>query len=96
MECTKAQLRERVWWPCMDEQVEQFIRACHPGQLGGPRSKAQPVRSTTLPEGPWAESALTSHRFQAATISLFQWTTTLSGLKLSCFRRWMQLMLEGL
>ena len=27
---TKASLRERVWWPQIDKQVEEAIRACHP------------------------------------------------------------------
>lgn len=38
----------------MDNQIEQFIRACHPCQLVGTSSKAEPIRSATLSEGPWA------------------------------------------
>ena len=49
---TKARLREKVWWPNMDRQVEQFVKACHPCQLVGPRSKTEPIRSRTLPEVP--------------------------------------------
>ena len=52
---TKARLREKVWWPRMDKQVEQAIRACHPCQLVGPRSKPEPVRSTKRPYSPWQE-----------------------------------------
>jgi len=52
---TKARLREKVWWPQMDKQVEDAIRACHPCQLVGPRAKPEPVRSSNLPEGPWQE-----------------------------------------
>ena len=55
---TKARLREKVWWPQMDEQVENAVRACHPCQLVGPRSKPEPIRSTTLPEGPWTDVAI--------------------------------------
>ena len=55
---TKANLRQKVWWPNMDKQTEQFIRACHPCQLVGRRSKAEPIRSTTLPEGPWTDIAV--------------------------------------
>jgi len=58
MTCTKARLREKVWWPNMDKQVEQSIKACHPCQLVGPRSKAEPIRSTMLPEGPWSDIAV--------------------------------------
>ena len=52
---TKARLREKVWWPNMDKQVEQFVKTCHPCQLVGRRSKTEPIRSTTLPEVPWGE-----------------------------------------
>ena len=55
---TKARLREKVWWPNMDKQVEQFVKACHPCQLVGPRSKTEPIRSTTLPEVPWGDIAV--------------------------------------
>ena len=55
---TKARLREKVWWPNMDKQVGQSIKACHPCQLVGPRSKAEPIRSTMLPEGPWSDIAV--------------------------------------
>jgi len=40
---TKSRLREKVWWPQMQKQVEQVIRACHPCQLVGPRAKPEPV-----------------------------------------------------
>ena len=54
---TKARLRQRVWWPDMDKSAEQFLKACHPCQPVGPRSKPEPVRSTVLPEGPWTDLA---------------------------------------
>ena len=55
---TKARLRQKVWWPQMDKQIEHFIRACHSCQLVGPRSKPEPIRSTSLPEGPWTDIAV--------------------------------------
>ena len=55
---TKARLRQGVWWPHMDKQVYEFIRACHPCQLVGPRSNPEPIRSTTIPEGPWTDIAV--------------------------------------
>ena len=55
---TKARLREKVWWPNMDKQVEEFVKTCHPCQLVGPRSKTEPIRSTTLPEVPWRDIAV--------------------------------------
>ena len=55
---TKARLRQEVWWPHKDKQVDEFIRACHPCQLVGPRSKPEPILSTTIPEGPWNDIAV--------------------------------------
>ena len=52
---TKTRLREKVWWPQMDKQVEEVVRACHPCQLVGPRPHPEPVRTTPLPQGPWQE-----------------------------------------
>ena len=48
----KARLRAKVWWPQMDKQTEALVCACHPCQLVGPIPKPEPIRSTTLPEGP--------------------------------------------
>ena len=58
MMCTKARHREKVWWPNMDKQVEQFVKACYPCQLVGPRRKTEPIRSTPLPEVPWGDIAV--------------------------------------
>jgi len=44
-----------VWWPQIDKQVEDSIRSCHLCQLVGPRAKPEPVRSSSLPGGPWQE-----------------------------------------
>ena len=52
---TKARLREKVWWPGVDKQVEEVVRACHPWQLVRARAKPEPLKSTKLPEGPWKE-----------------------------------------
>ena len=51
----KVRLREKVWWPKMDKQVEDAIRSCHPCQLVGSGAKPEPVRSSSLPDGPWKE-----------------------------------------
>lgn len=55
---TKARLREKVWWPNMNKQVEQLVKSCYQCQLVGPRSKPEPIKSTKLPEGPWSEIAI--------------------------------------
>ena len=43
----KARLREKGWWPDMNKQIELLVKAWHPFQLGGARSKTEPIRSTT-------------------------------------------------
>lgn len=55
---TKSRLREKVWWPNLVKQVEKLITACYPCQLVGPRPKPEPIRSTSLPHGPWSEIAV--------------------------------------
>ena len=55
---TKSRLREKVWWPNLDKQVEKLITACYPCQLVGPRPKPEPIRSPPLPCGPWSEIAV--------------------------------------
>ena len=35
--------------------MEDAIRSCHPCQLEGPRGKAEPVRSSSQPNGFWQE-----------------------------------------
>ena len=46
---TNARPRAKVWWPNMDQQVEQFVRPSHPCQLVGSR---------TLPDIPWGDIAV--------------------------------------
>ena len=55
---TKAPLGEKVRRSNMDKQVEQFVKACHPCQLVGPRSMTEPFRSTTWPAVPWGDIAV--------------------------------------
>ena len=46
---TKTRLREKVWWPGMDKQVEEVVRDCHSCQLVGPPAKPEPAESTKPP-----------------------------------------------
>ena len=45
---TKSQLREKVWWPDLDKQVEKLISACYPCQLVRPRPKPESIRGVKL------------------------------------------------
>ncbi|XP_053391969.1 uncharacterized protein K02A2.6-like [Mercenaria mercenaria] len=50
---TKQKLRNTVYWPGTDSQVEREVKKCHSCQLVGQPEKPEPVSRTKLPEGPW-------------------------------------------
>ncbi|XP_062621595.1 uncharacterized protein K02A2.6-like [Saccostrea cucullata] len=50
---TKALLREKVWWPKMDEDVETAVLSCHACQMVCKSNQRAPVTMTDLPTGPW-------------------------------------------
>ena len=52
---TKARLREKVWWPGIDRDAELLVKSCKPCQLVGPLPKAEPIKPTPLPNGPWQD-----------------------------------------
>ena len=49
---TKALLREKVWWPHIDEDVESIIRSCIPCLSVAPDSSPEPMKSHEM-TGPW-------------------------------------------
>nr|XP_058952093.1 uncharacterized protein K02A2.6-like [Pocillopora verrucosa] len=55
---TKQNLRSKVWWPRMDKAAEKFCKSCHGCQLVSRPDPPEPLRSTTLPEGPWQDLAI--------------------------------------
>ena len=52
---TKQALRSKVWWPGIDRAVETYCRSCHGCQLVARPDAPEPIRSTTLPVGPWID-----------------------------------------
>ena len=54
---TKQNLRTKVWWPGMDKAAERHCRSCHGCQLMAQSDPPEPIKSTTLPEGPWKDLA---------------------------------------
>lgn len=54
---TKQNLRSKVWWPGMDRAAERHCRSCHGCQLVAKPDPPDPIKSTTLPEGPWLDVA---------------------------------------
>ena len=52
---TKQALRSKVWWPGIDKAVETYCRSSHGCQLVARPAAPEPIRSTTLPVGPWID-----------------------------------------
>ena len=50
---TKALIREKVWFPKMDEMIQTTIKQCIPCQAVGKSNPHQPIESTEMPKGPW-------------------------------------------
>ena len=50
---TKQNLRTKVWWPGMHKAAKRHYRECHGSQLVARPDPPQPIRSTSLPDGPW-------------------------------------------
>ena len=55
---TKQNLRTKVWWPGMDRAADRHCRTCHGCQLVARPDPPEPIRSTTLPDGPWQDLAV--------------------------------------
>ena len=54
---TKQNLRTKVWWPGMEKGAEKFCRSCHGCQIVARPDPPEPLRPTTLPDGPWQDLA---------------------------------------
>ena len=54
----KGRLREKVWWPGIDKDVEKYIKACQPCQMVGKENPPEPLKPTQLPKGPWQHVGL--------------------------------------
>ena len=54
----KQNLRTKVWWPGMDKVAERHCRTCHGCQLVARPDPREPIRSTSLPDGPWQDLAV--------------------------------------
>ena len=52
---TKQLIREKVWFPGVDAQVERLVTNCLPCQAGTPKQTSAPLQMSELPSRPWAE-----------------------------------------
>ncbi len=50
---TKKFLREKVWFPLIDDKVKQMIDECITCQANGPENRLQPLQMSPLPPEPW-------------------------------------------
>ena len=50
---TKKLLREKVWFPGIDQKVAQMIEGCIACQANGRENCPQPLQMSTLPPAPW-------------------------------------------
>lgn len=55
---TKSILRDRVWWPRLDTDVENFVAACKACTLTGRTSFPTPMERSDMPEAPWDKLAI--------------------------------------
>ena len=51
----KQLLREKVWFPFIDQQVEAVIKACTACQATEPTHQKEPLQMSPLPNRPWTE-----------------------------------------
>ena len=49
----KSRLRQKVWWPGIDRDVEKFVKSCKPCLLMSASNKPEPLQPTPLPDRPW-------------------------------------------
>ena len=58
-EKTKAMLREKVWWPSINSDVENRVRHCHACQVTKPQDlKCQPLKMSEIPKTSWHTVAM--------------------------------------
>lgn len=54
----KRRLRQKVWWPRIDKQVEVFVKKCKGCTLVSMPDPPEPLIRTELPNRPWAHIAV--------------------------------------
>ena len=52
---SKSLLREKIWFPGIDQMTEAAIKRCVSCQAAIPQTTYEPLKLTPLPEAPWCE-----------------------------------------
>ncbi len=50
---TKALVRTKIWFPGMDQMIEQLVDGCVPCKLNSNRPEREPLKPTEMPDQPW-------------------------------------------
>lgn len=50
---TKQMVRGKVWWPGVDRNIEEMVKACLPCQSVSTKYTAEPLQPTEMPAKPW-------------------------------------------
>lgn len=58
MAAMKRRLRQKVWWPQMDKQVESFVKRCKECTIVSCLGAPEPLKRTRMPEKPWKDIAV--------------------------------------
>ena len=67
---TKALLREKVWFPCMNKMVETKVKACLPCQVVTPIFTREPLQMSVLPDSPFDEVSVDFAHMDGQTLLL--------------------------
>ncbi|XP_055522681.1 uncharacterized protein K02A2.6-like [Wyeomyia smithii] len=54
----RRSLRERVWWPCMDNDVTKKIQQCHGCAVVSRQNPPEPMMRKEMPERAWQQIAI--------------------------------------
>ena len=55
---TKVLLREKVWFPGIDQMVEKKVQSCCACLVSTPEAKREPLLMSPLPKAPWSEVSM--------------------------------------
>lgn len=58
MAAMKRRLRQKVWWPQMDKQVESCVKRCKECTLVSCLGAPEPLKRTKMPDKPWTDIAI--------------------------------------
>lgn len=58
MSLMKRRLRQKVWWPKLDDIVEKYVKSCGSCTLVSAIGPPEPMLRTKMPENPWTDVAI--------------------------------------